>query len=182
MSDDEYDYSEPWPMFADEDEPWKDFDRLDRLEGQMDTQKEMAAALGCSPSTISYWLGKKADEYDPEPTEEQLKCDYYEVCGNETPGPNNGLCDLCLDLGRRRSSEVGSPKDLEGDDFTTMEDHMELLYERYSDYVEEFRERRSEDESDDGVTCDECGEKMNFSSEIEAHICPNCTTTAPAEA
>jgi len=161
MSDD-YDYSEPWPMFADEDRPWTDFDRLYRLREKMDTQKEMASALGCTPSTISTWLSKLPDRYQPEPDDESLKCEYWDVCYNTTPAPRNGLCDTCLVLCRQTGHDGADAP-------------MEELYQEYADLVAEY-EAEAKQSLDEGGECDDCGEEIEVMDEqdVEISVCPNC--------
>lgn len=90
---------------AGESEPWKDKDELQRLyheEGL--NQAEIGDELGTTGATISYWMQKlevdTSHTSHQRVTEDDLKCDNYEDCGNETPGPKNGLCDDCLDAAR----------------------------------------------------------------------------------
>lgn len=145
-------YDEPWPMFADEEEPWKDLDRLLKWEEKMDTQMELGDAFGCSPSTISYWLDKARDEVEPEYDDEELQCNYFEVCGNLAASPKMGVCDVCLDVMRHNdSADCIDPEDSE-----TLADHMETLYEHYDDLIEErqaeyeeFRDGLDEDDAED---------------------------------
>lgn len=95
---------------AGESEPWKDEETLQRLyhEEGLD-QSEIGDELGTTGSTISYWMQKfgvnTSHTSHQRATESGLKCDYYEVCGNESPTPNNGCCDECLDLFRINSRE-----------------------------------------------------------------------------
>jgi hypothetical protein len=145
-------YDEPWPMYSDEDEPWKDLERLMKLDEKMDTQKEMGAALGCTPSTISYWLNKAQDEVEPEVDEEDLHCYHYDACGNLTPRINNSVCIVCIDLGRHNQSQ--QPHGLDMKDFENEASYMEALYDEYSELAEKqqatYDERHSDDEEDDG--------------------------------
>lgn len=143
-------YDEPWPMFSDEDEPWKDLERLLKWDGKMDTQKEMGDAFGCTPSTISYWLNKARDEVEPEYDDEELQCSHFEVCGNLGPSPVNGICTVCLDLMRHNQSA----KDIDPGESEDVTSHMEVLYQEYPDFAEErqaaYDELHSDDEEDDG--------------------------------
>jgi len=149
MSKTEHDYTEPWPIFQDEDEPWKDMDRLLKWEDKMDTQMELGDAFGCSPSTISYWLGKARDEVEPEWSDKELQCDHFEVCGNLAPGPNNATCIVCLDLMRHNSRDSGLDPG-ESDDMTA---HVGKLYEEYPDYAEQqqavYDEKHNDDDEED---------------------------------
>ena len=95
-----------------DEEAWKDADLLHDLyhDEELD-QSEIADKLGTTARTISYWMDKlEVDtthtQHSEEEQEENLtsKCEYYEVCGNETPGPRNGLCDDCLDYARHNSN------------------------------------------------------------------------------
>ena len=125
----------PNPFFAKKDEPWKDPKLMLKLNEKHKYQYEIAHVLGCSESQVSYWMNKALENYQPEPSEEDLMCEYYEVCGNETPGPKNTVCDTCLDHSRQRSHEAATviefQEDVLGQQFTTMENHMADLYERY---------------------------------------------------
>jgi hypothetical protein len=100
-SDSEYDYSEPWSMFAGEEQPWKNLNRLLKWDEKMDTQKEMGDAFGCSPSTISYWLQKAKS--DPNVHLEDGSGIQCERCDGETPG-HNVICNDCLDGVRDRDA------------------------------------------------------------------------------
>lgn len=91
------DFEEPWPMFADEDEPWKDLDRLLKLDDRMDYQYEIADALGTSPSSISYWLDKAKEKRRQERLEEGTLCQVCEEA--EVPG-GGSTCGSCLDDAR----------------------------------------------------------------------------------
>jgi hypothetical protein len=182
---DDCDFDEPWPLYADEDEPWKDYERLLKLDAKFTYQYEVADALGTSPSTISYWLGKAKDEYQPEPDDERLKCDRFEACGNQTPGPNNGLCDVCLDLARHNTmmDDKYKTKGLDATDFESMLAYQRALYEEYPDYAAERQEAYDrqqgnlEDEDDSNPECDECGKEMKFADGLDSYICTNCTAT-----
>jgi hypothetical protein len=99
---DDFNYDEPWAMFADEDEPWKDLDRLLKWEEKLDTQAELGDAFGCSPSTISYWLDKARDNPEVGDGGEDIEC---RDCGGETPG-QNVICDDCLDKLRHEDSKA----------------------------------------------------------------------------
>lgn len=92
-------YDDPWPMYADEEEPWKDLERLLKLEQKMETQMEMGSALGCTPSTISYWLSKAHD--DPDIHLEDGADIFCENCDGETPRFET-ICPDCLDDLRER--------------------------------------------------------------------------------
>lgn len=173
MSDDEFDYDEPWPLFADEDEPWKDRERLFRLLNEMPTQKHVGDALGCSPSTIGYWKGKFEDQIVAEAIDEDSKCEYYDVCENETPGGLGEICDLCLDLARKAShGDVGPHSD-------DAAERIAWLYDHYDEYVTAFREqRKAEAEEDETPDCTDCDEPMVPVGEIDAHLCTECGATA----
>jgi len=91
------------------DEPWKDEDTLrDLYEGR--TQGEVAEHLkehghDVTGSTISYWMKKLGvntthTKHEDDTENHSQKCVRYDECGNETPGPNNGMCDECLDEAR----------------------------------------------------------------------------------
>lgn len=144
-------YDDPWPMFSDEEEPWKDLERLLKWEQKMDTQMELGDAFGCSPSTISYWLDKAKDEVEPDPDEEDLHCEFHDVCDNLAPGVNNSLCIVCLDLARHNQGEL--PDGVPMEEYDDRESHMEALYEEHSDFAAErqeaYDERHSDDEEDD---------------------------------
>jgi len=104
---DTYDFSEAWQMFQGEKEPWKDLDRLLKWEQKLDTQQEMADAFGCSPSTISYWLGKARTERRRQRLEAGELCVRCEE--NETPGgidSANRICDACLEEVRGRDRKT----------------------------------------------------------------------------
>lgn len=92
MSDEDFDFSEPWDIFADEDKPWTDLDRLAKWNEKLGTQAELGDAFGCHPSTISYWLDK-IDDSKPDEAAEEIDC---LQCGGDTPGFNL-ICDDCLD-------------------------------------------------------------------------------------
>lgn len=141
-------YDEPWPMFADEDEPWKDLDRLLKWEAKMDTQMELGDAFGCSPSTISYWLDKARDEVDPEYDDEELRCEYFAVCGNHMDHPSSGVCTVCLDL--MRHNDAADELRIDG----SVEDHMEQLHDHYDEKVEQYQAAYDErqDNSEDSET------------------------------
>jgi len=150
MSETDYDYESAWPMYSNEDEPWKNLERLLKLEEKMETQQEMGDALGCTPSTISYWLDKARDEVEIEPDEEELHCDYFEVCGNLTPGVNNGNCTVCLDLVRHNQSQVSGM--IDPDDFENRLEHLEALYEEYDSYAEDRQADYDSFHSEDSKT------------------------------
>lgn len=94
-------------------EPWKDKETLQRLyhEDGLD-QSEIGEELGTTAQTISYWMQKL--EVDTSHTSHQRapegdrKCAKYDECGNETPGPNNGMCPECLDAAR--AADRDAPK------------------------------------------------------------------------
>jgi hypothetical protein len=142
-------YDEPWDMFAEEEHPWKDLDRLLEWEGKLDTQMELGDAFGCSPSTISYWLDKAKDEVEPEYDDEELHCRYHDVCGNLAPGPKNHICRVCLDLARHNSGA----KEIDPDDSSDYDSHIEKLYEEYPELAEQsqavYDDWHSDDESKD---------------------------------
>lgn len=96
------------------DEPWKDQDTLEELyDGR--TQGEVASYLNehghdVTGSTISYWMNKlevntSHTKHDEDESPEKGECVNYDECGNETPAPNNGICNECLDAARQRDSE-----------------------------------------------------------------------------
>jgi hypothetical protein len=134
MMADEFDFTEPWDIFADENQPWKDLDRLLELDEKMETQNEVADALGCSPSTISYWLQKARDSREAG-LDQDNPCFYNEVCGNEAPGPNNGACDDCLYLARLNEhlNEKYKTKGLDPESSESMTEHIAALHEEYQD-------------------------------------------------
>lgn len=101
MGDSDLDFSEPWDLYDDEEEPWKDRERILELEKKMDTQVEIGDALGCTPSTISYWLRKFHDE-EEDVVGEGIEC---RDCGAETAGRCK-ICDGCLDNLRERDREA----------------------------------------------------------------------------
>lgn len=138
-------YDEPWDMFAEEEEPWKDLDRLLEWEGKLDTQMELGDAFGCSPSTISYWLDKAKDEVEPEYDDEELHCRYHDVCGNLCPGLKNGICDVCLDLARHNSRS----KKIDPADSSDYDSHIGKLYEEYPELAEERQAEYDDWHSDD---------------------------------
>lgn len=98
----EYDFSEPWPMYADEEKPWTDFDRLETLREKMGTQAEIGDALGCHPSTISDWLQKLDAKKEQEARETESPC---ELCSDDCPGKNDA-CGDCLSALRARDYEA----------------------------------------------------------------------------
>ncbi|AGM10840.1 HNH endonuclease [Halorubrum tailed phage 8] len=120
-----------------EEEAWKDADVLHELyhdEGL--DQSEMGDELGCSAGTISYWMDKLGVDTThtkhktrAEPRPEDWECEYYEVCGNETPGPRNGLCDNCLDLVRDNQSAYYDGEKVERSSFEDMTEFVKTLYE-----------------------------------------------------
>lgn len=118
--------SSPWDLYADEDEPWTDLERLLKLEEKFDYQYEIAHVLGTSPSKISYWLDKAHNEVDIEP--EETECTYHEICGNNSLGGKTTMCDECLDLVRYNDSPQFGER-IDPEDADTMIDHMEALHE-----------------------------------------------------
>lgn len=109
MSDSERDLSgsSPWSMYEDEDEPWKDFERLLRLNEKLDHQYEIAHALGTSGSTISYWLDKaKREELRDALRGGEIcsRCEDEEVPGGDETA--NQLCETCVDELRHRDSNA----------------------------------------------------------------------------
>ncbi|UBF19166.1 HTH domain-containing protein [Halorubrum phage HRTV-14] len=120
-----------------EEEAWKDADVLHELyhdEGL--DQSEMGDELGCSAGTISYWMDKlgvdtthTSHNTRAEPRPDDWECEYYEVCGNETPGPRNGLCDRCLDLARLNQSGYYDGETVDRSSFDDMSEFMAALYE-----------------------------------------------------
>lgn len=127
MSEIEYDYSEPWQMFAGEEKPWTDLERVLRLDDKMDTQKEMGDALGCHPSTVSTWLQKAKKSRDVSLDSEEQDCMNWEVCGNQAPTGRMVICDSCLDLVRTADRERGP----NFSDYDEREEFMEEAYEHY---------------------------------------------------
>lgn len=123
----------PWPIYANEDEPWKDYERLLKLEEKFKYQYEIAHVLGTTPATISYWMQKAHDEYVPEVSDEDLKCEYFEVCHNETPHPNNSLCVGCIGLLRHNTSEHGDG--IGGAEFKSMTEYVSHLYDHYDEVL-----------------------------------------------
>ena len=100
-----------------DEEPWKDAKILHDLYHEEDlNQSEIADKLGTTASTISYWMDKlEVDTTHTQHSEEQeenltSKCEYYEVCGNNAPGPRNGLCEECLDYARANNSRLDAGK------------------------------------------------------------------------
>ena len=129
-----------------DEEAWKDAETLRELyhDKGLD-QSEIGDELGCSAGTISYWMDKlgvdtthtKHSNSRREPQPEDWECEYYEACGNKTPGPRNGLCVECISLSRLRTREHGTPIEFEesvlDNEFTTMVEHFENLYDYYKD-------------------------------------------------
>jgi|APHM01.1.fsa_nt_gi hypothetical protein len=79
--------------------PWRDEQCLrDVYESSM-TQTVMAEELGCSVSTVSKWLDKFdiGSEETDESEQTNDDCKFYTVCGNETPGEYNYICNTCID-------------------------------------------------------------------------------------
>jgi transcriptional regulator with XRE-family HTH domain len=103
-------------------QPWKDFDRLEEVQQECDTQKEMAEKLGCSAATVSNWLGKKEESEEFDRYSDPTKCHLHDVCGNDTPGAGNTLCENCLDVLRY----------FEADSMSSIET-VEELYEKYDE-------------------------------------------------
>ncbi|AGC34344.1 hypothetical protein HSTV2_77 [Halorubrum sodomense tailed virus 2] len=120
----------PNPFFAKKGEPWKDAKLMVKLNEKHKYQYEIAHVLGCSESQVSYWMNKALEEYQPEPSAEELECEYFEVCGNETPGPNNGLCDTCLSIARHNAA---AEEPIDASDSDTMLEHMSELYAAYDE-------------------------------------------------
>lgn len=105
-SRDDCNFDEPWDIFADEDEPWKDLERLLKLDEKLDHQYEIADALGTSPSTISYWMDKAKEKRRQERLEAGTLC---QVCEDaEVPGAGEACAD-CLDAAR--SADAGTTYD-----------------------------------------------------------------------
>ncbi|AGM11063.1 HTH domain-containing protein [Haloarcula virus HCTV-8] len=119
-------------------DPWKDKETLRELyhDKGLD-QSEMGDELGCSAGTISYWMDKlgvntthtKHNSTQQEPQAEDWECEYFEVCGNETPGPRNGLCDDCLDMVRDNQSAYYDGEKVERSSFEDMTEFVKTLYE-----------------------------------------------------
>ena len=86
----------PWPIFADDDEPHKDFERLLKLERRFDYQYEIAHVLGVDASKISYWLQKAHEWNEQKAIEEGGTC---ARCGTDTIG-KAAMCPDCLDAVR----------------------------------------------------------------------------------
>lgn len=173
MSSTEHDYTEPWAVFQDEDEPWKNRSRLFKLLDQMETQAEVGDALGCTPTTISYWKNKYEEEIREEITDEDMRCPHFETCGNEMPSPRNGICNLCLDLVRR------ADRDNVCIDTDEVGDRIAELYSEYRDYVAEFRERRRQAAKEDDIpVCDDCEEPMTEVAELNGYLCSSCGAAA----
>lgn len=95
--------------------PWQDFDRLREVRKKHDTQSEMADELGCSAPTVSNWLSKLKEKETSNRYADPDSCHFFDVCGNETPGAGNSLCERCLDLLRKENIDGMS-------DTATMED------------------------------------------------------------
>lgn len=99
------------------DEPWKDEATLRELYENR-TQGEVAEYLkerghDVTGSTISYWMNKlevntSHTKHDESEEQETRDCMNYDSCGNETPGPNNGICDDCLDAAREKQRQEES--------------------------------------------------------------------------
>lgn len=175
------DFDSPWDTFADEEEPWKDFERLLKLEEQMDYQYEIADALGTSPSTISYWLEKAHDEYQPEPDDEDLKCVYFDVCGNEVVAQSNAVCGVCLDLARRADFDGLGRGALIEDDDPDPETRMEALYDHYEEFAntreQQYSSTPEANDEDEVPDCDECGGEMTLVDDLGKYVCEECRAT-----
>ncbi|WP_372611681.1 hypothetical protein [Halomonas sp.] len=124
----------PNPFFAKKDEPWKDAKVMLKLDKKHDYQYEIAHVLGISASKVSYWMDKAYDNYEPEPDDEALECEYYPVCGNETPGASNGLCTECLDLLRQDDSGTSKEVRKNNPDLSKLK-LMKKLRETYPDLI-----------------------------------------------
>ncbi len=92
-----------------EKEPWKDEEKLRSLYAEK-TQSEIAEhftenGYEVTPPTISYWMRKfeiqtSHSDYGGEEEVEHPDCVNVSDCGNVTPGPNNSMCDSCIDNAR----------------------------------------------------------------------------------
>jgi len=97
-------------------EPWKDKETLRGLYHHDElNQSEIADYFEdrgheVTPSTISYWMDKLEVDtthtsHNEEIEQETRECVHFEKCGNETPGPKNGMCVDCLDAARKQDSD-----------------------------------------------------------------------------
>lgn len=103
-------------------EPWKDADNLRKLYEDR-TQGEVAEhfkdeGYDVTGSTISYWMNKlevntSHTSHNEEDTPEKPKCVRFDECGNTTPGPNNGICEDCLDYLRKQDRDEFQEKYVE---------------------------------------------------------------------
>lgn len=97
----------PWGIYADEEEPWKDLERLLKLDEKFDYQYEIAHVLGTTPATISYWMGKAHEHRREEALKAGALCKRCEDA--ETPGggkTGNELCVECLSELRDRDCDA----------------------------------------------------------------------------
>lgn len=93
----------PWPIYEDEDEPWKDKKRLLKLEERFDFVYEIAHVLGTTTSTVSYWLNKAREDQDVHLERgDNVICN---ECGGETPLFET-ICPECLNELRTRDREA----------------------------------------------------------------------------
>lgn len=88
-------------------EPWKDSETLEALYHKDNlNQSEMADYFQqqgheITPSTISYWMGKLEIETSHTSHEiDETGNGTCGTCGGDTPAPNNGMCNECLDEAR----------------------------------------------------------------------------------
>lgn len=120
----------PWPMYADEEEPWTDHERMLKLAEQFSYQYEIAHVLDCTPSRVSYWMEKAENNWKPKLADEEFECRYFKVCGYETPN-SDSLCPTCLSLVRHNDSADGFDPD-EASDLT---EHIQTLYAEYDGFT-----------------------------------------------
>lgn len=94
-----------------EKKPWKDEEKLRSLYAEK-TQSEIAEhftknGYEVTPPTISYWMRKfEIQTSHSDYAEEDVQhphCTNFEECENTTPGPNNSMCDSCLDAARNNT-------------------------------------------------------------------------------
>lgn len=121
-----------------ESTPWRDEEVLRELYHDKDLdQSEIAEELDTTPGTISNWMGKHKIETTHSDYGSSVgdvkteRCEYHSVCGNAT-APRNMVCRDCLEVVRQRQKDgYSNAIALEGDDYTTMLEHIEQLYEIY---------------------------------------------------
>jgi len=100
--------------FESDEDPWKDPNTLQGLyHGDDMNQTEIAEYLTenghkVTASSISYWMGKHGiqtthTKHENRTFDESRQC---VKCGDETPGPNNGMCDDCLSAVRKADSNT----------------------------------------------------------------------------